>query len=133
MADDLEVVLRNGDVAIALTAPPLDDRPGVHQIEQLYLDMIARAKDYIYIENQYFTSHRISGALAKRLAEPQGPEIVLVTRLLSHGWLEEKTMTVLRTRYVRELREADRHGRFHPYCPHIEGLTAGTCIDCIRK
>ena len=32
------------------------------------------------------------------MAEPDGPEIVVVFRLLSHGWLEEYTMHVLRTR-----------------------------------
>ncbi len=54
-----------------------------------------------------------------------GPEIVVVTRLLSHGWLEEMTMHVLRERLVRRLRAADRHGRFHVYYPHIDGLAAG--------
>jgi uncharacterized membrane protein YdjX (TVP38/TMEM64 family) len=57
----------------------------------------------------------------------------VVTRLLSHGWLEEATMHVLRTRLVRDLRAADRHGRFHAYCPHIEGLAEGTCIDLHSK
>ena len=42
-------------------------------------------------------------------------------------------MTVLRTRYVRELREADRHGRFHAFNPHVPGLTDGTCIDLHSK
>jgi hypothetical protein len=54
---------------------------------------------------------------------------VLVTRLLSHGWLEEMTMHVLRTRLVRALREADHEGRFHAYYPHVEGLCEGTCLD----
>src|SRR2546430_13013350 len=60
-----------------------------------------------------------SAALEKRLAEPDGPEIVLVLRLLSHGWLEEHTMHVLRTRLIERLRKADRHGRFHVYYPHV--------------
>jgi phosphatidylserine/phosphatidylglycerophosphate/cardiolipin synthase-like enzyme/uncharacterized membrane protein YdjX (TVP38/TMEM64 family) len=130
---DVAIDMSDVDVAISCTAPPTRAGPGVRQIEALYLDMIAQARRYIYIENQYFTSNRISAALAKRLAEPDGPEIVLVTRLLSHGWLEEKTMTVLRTKYVRELREADRHGHFHAYCPHIAGLEAGTCLDLHSK
>ena len=98
-----------------------------------YLDAIARARDYIYIENQYFTSDAIGKALERRLAEASGPEIVVVTRLLSHGWLEEMTMHVLRERIVRRLRAADRHGRFHVYYPHIDGLAAGTCIDVHSK
>ena len=129
----LDVALKDARVGIACTAPKSDVTEAVHQVEQLYLDMITTARDYIYIENQYFTSHVIADALAERLREPEGPEIVLVTRLLSHGWLEEHTMTVLRTRYVRELREADRHGRFHAFNPHVPGLTDGTCIDLHSK
>jgi phospholipase D1/2 len=95
--------------------------------------MIARAQRYIYIENQYFTSHKIGAALAARLEEPDGPEIVLVSRLLSHGWLEEHTMHVLRTRLIKLLRAADRRGRFHIYYPHVPGLAEGTCVDVHSK
>ena len=131
--DELPVELTDAPVAIACTAPPVNGGDGVHHIERLYLDMIEKARDYIYLENQYFTSQKIGAALKERLAEPQGPEIVVVTRLLSHGWLEEVTMHVLRTRLVRELRDADKHGRFHAYCPHVAGLAEGTCIDLHSK
>ena len=68
-----------------------------------------------------------------RLAEPDGPDIVLVSRLLSHGWLEEATMHVLRARLVQELRAAARNNRFHVYYPHVDGLAEGTCIDTHSK
>src|SRR2546423_6489690 len=86
------------EVGIARTAPPRAEAPAVREVEKLYLDMVAAARNTLYIENQYFTAPRIGAALEKRLAEPDGPEIVLVLRLLSHGWLEEHTMHVLRTR-----------------------------------
>jgi phospholipase D1/2 len=130
---DVRPDVANVRVGITCTEPEVTGRPGVRHVEKLYLDMIARARRYIYIENQYFTSHLVGKALAKRLAEPDGPEIVLVTRLLSHGWLEEMTMHVLRTRLIRALREVDRHGRFQVYYPHVEGLTEGTCIDVHSK
>ncbi len=130
---EMTVVMRETWSAVACTSPPMNGDPAVHHVEALYLDMIAAAKRTIYIENQYFTSGTIGQALRKRLEEPDGPEIVLVTRLLSHGWLEEATMHVLRTRLVRELRAADRHGRFHAYYPHVEGLAEGTCIDLHSK
>ena len=120
-------------VGIACTAPAVNGEAGVRHVERLYLDTIARAKRYIYIENQYFTSPKIGEALGARLAQPDGPEIVLVTRLLSHGWLEEMTMHVLRTRLIRDLRAADRYGRFHVYYPHVDGLAEGTCIDTHSK
>lgn len=130
---EIPVAMRDASVAVACTLPPAPGREGIHQVESLYLDMIAKARRSIYIENQYFTSDRIGRALEKRLAEPDGPEIILVTRLLSHGWLEENTMSVLRTRLVRMLRAADAHGRFKAYYPHVEGLCEGTCLDLHSK
>jgi len=120
-------------VAIAVTFPESDPHEGKREVEALYLDMIARAKRYIYIENQYFTAHKIGEALKARLQEPGGPEIVVVTRLLSHGWLEENTMTVLRDKMVERLREADAEGRFNVYYPEMPGLAEGTCIDVHSK
>jgi phospholipase D1/2 len=120
-------------VAISCTAPQSTPHCETREIEQLYLDMIAAAQRTIYIENQYFTAHKIGDALAARLAEAGGPEIIVVTRLLSHGWLEEYTMGVLRTKLIERLREADHEGRFHIYYPHMPGLTEGTCIDVHSK
>jgi phospholipase D1/2 len=125
--------ITNVEVGIACTAPAVNGEQGARDVAQLYLDLIARAKRYIFLENQYFTSQKIGEALAARLVEPDGPEIVLVMRLLSHGWLEEMTMHVLRTRLIRQLRAADRHGRFQIYYPHIGGLAPGTCVDVHSK
>lgn len=130
---ELRVDMHDVDVSIACTQPPVNGHQGTHHVETLYLDMIRRARDYIYIENQYFTSQKVGEALEARLREPDGPEVLLVTRLLSHGWLEEMTMHVLRTRLVRNLRAADAHGRFHAYYPHVEGLCDGTCLDLHSK
>jgi phospholipase D1/2 len=121
------------DIGVACTAPAVDGDPGRRDVEQLYVDMITRAQRYIYIENQYFTSDKVGAALQARLGQTDGPEIVVVTRLLSHGWLEEMTMHVLRTRLIRNLQAADRHQRFHTYYAHIEGLAEGTCIDMHAK
>jgi phosphatidylserine/phosphatidylglycerophosphate/cardiolipin synthase-like enzyme/uncharacterized membrane protein YdjX (TVP38/TMEM64 family) len=121
------------DVGIARTLPPRGELPAVREVEKLYLDMIDAAQRTIYIENQYFTAPRIAEALEKRLAEPDGPEVVLVLRVLSHGWLEEATMHVLRTRLIRHLRQEDRFGRFRVYYPHVPGLAEGTCIDVHSK
>lgn len=119
--------------AIARTFPDAQPNVEVREVEALYLDMIAAARNVIFLENQYFTSDRLGEALAKRLAEDQPPEIVVITRLLSHGWLEENTMEVLRTRLVRRLRDADTKGRFEIYAPHVAGLKEGTCVDVHSK
>ncbi|HEV7821023.1 MAG TPA: phospholipase D-like domain-containing protein, partial [Burkholderiales bacterium] len=131
--DDLKPDMTNASVGISRTSPEAPGRPEVREIEALYLDMIARAQRHIYIENQYFTAERLGNALEKRLAEPDGPEVVVVLRLLSHGWLEEYTMHVLRTRLIQRLKAADRFGRFNVYYPHTPGLKEGTCIDVHSK
>jgi phosphatidylserine/phosphatidylglycerophosphate/cardiolipin synthase-like enzyme/uncharacterized membrane protein YdjX (TVP38/TMEM64 family) len=129
----LEPALREARVAISRTAPPVHGDAGCREVEALYLDMVKRAKRYIYIENQYLTSETVGAALRESLAAADGPEIVVVTRLLSHGWLEEITMTALRTKLVRELRAADSHGRFRCYYPDVAGLCEGTCLDIHSK
>jgi phospholipase D1/2 len=121
------------EIGIARTMPPRGEAPAVREVERLYLDMIAAARRSIYIENQYFTAPRLASALAERLSEPNGPEVVLVLRLLSHGWLEEHTMHVLRTGLIQKLVSADRHGRFRVYYPHVPGLPDGWCVDVHSK
>jgi phosphatidylserine/phosphatidylglycerophosphate/cardiolipin synthase-like enzyme len=130
---DLQPALENTPVAIAVTAPESAPHDGEREVEALYLDMIARARRYIYIENQYFTSHSIGNALEARLREAGGPEVIVVTRLLSHGWLEEYTMGVLRSKTVQRLRAADSEGRFSVFFPAMPGLAEGTCIDLHSK
>lgn len=131
--ESLKANLQDIDVAVARTEPAINGSPGVREIEMLYLDMIAAAKHSIYIENQYFTADKVGDALAARLAEPEGPEVIVVLRELSHGWLEELTMQTLRTRLIAKLREADKHNRFRAFYPFIAGLKQGTCIDVHSK
>jgi phosphatidylserine/phosphatidylglycerophosphate/cardiolipin synthase-like enzyme/uncharacterized membrane protein YdjX (TVP38/TMEM64 family) len=118
---------------ISRTVPEREQGGGVREVEQLFLDMIARARRHIVIENQYFTANRVGEALAARLAERDGPEVIVVLRLLSHGWLEEHTMEALRTRLINRLRAADRWQRFGVYYPHVPGLKDGTCLDVHSK
>lgn len=131
--EEIPPSVTNVEVAISRTEPALDGAPGMREIENLYLDMIAAARRSIYIENQYFTADRVGEMLAARLAEPHGPEIVVVLRELSHGWLEELTMQTLRTRLIQKLRAADAHGRLTISYPYIAGLEEGTCIDVHAK
>ncbi len=120
------------DLAIARTEPRYAGREEVQEVKQLYLDAIGAARRSIYLENQYFTSAAVGDALAARLAEPDGPEIVVVSRRQGVGWLEQNTMEVLRTRLVRRLRDADRHGRLRLYCAEQAGL-GDQCIDLHTK
>ncbi len=111
------------DVALARTAPATPTAQAIAEVETLYLDMIAAAKRYIYIESQYFTAKGLGEALAARLAEPQGPEVVVVLRLSSSGWLEAPTMAALRTVLLQKLHAADAYGRFQAWYPGMSGET----------
>ena len=118
---ELSAQFRDVDVAIARSAPELDGRPAVLEIEHLYLDLIARAESFIYIENQYFASRLIACALAERLAEARGPEIVVVNPRECKGWLEPLVMDTARARLYEALRRRDPHRRFRIYHPFTDG------------
>lgn len=118
----VDAAIKNVNIAIARTKPACEGSSEFREVEYLYLDMIAAAKRYIYIENQYFSSWKIADALSKRLRQPDGPEVVLIQPLMTGGWLEQNTMDVLRSRLLRQLREADQHDRLRVYYPDLEGL-----------
>jgi uncharacterized membrane protein YdjX (TVP38/TMEM64 family) len=84
--------------------------------------MVAAATRHIYAETQYLSSRAIAQALAARLREPAGPEVVLVTHRVQQGWLEQASMGVLRRRLHRRLQEADLQDRFRLYCVDVPGL-----------
>jgi len=120
--------LRDAPVAIARTQPRYDDAGAVHEVERLYLDSIRAARRWIYVENQYLTAHCIGEALAERLAEASGPEIVIVLPRQTGGWLEQHTMDVLRARLVKKLRAADRHDRLRIYFPQLSSDEDGVSL-----
>jgi phosphatidylserine/phosphatidylglycerophosphate/cardiolipin synthase-like enzyme len=91
--------------------------PEVREVEALHLRSIARARRCIYLENQYFTSPLIAAALAARLREPEGPEVVLIGTEHSPSFFDQATMDRTRVRFIEKLKRADRFGRFQAYSP----------------
>jgi uncharacterized membrane protein YdjX (TVP38/TMEM64 family) len=114
--------MENVRVAIVRTESAHEERQEIREVENLYADAIAAARRYIYIENQYFTSEKIADAIAARLEEKDGPEVVLVLPRQCPGWLEESTMGALRSRLLKRLREQDRHERLRAYYPIVPEL-----------
>lgn len=109
----------NIEAGIALTYSSYEDYQAAYQIRTLYLDIIRSSKHYLYIENQYLSSHEITDALIERLKSEDGPEIVIVlTR--EAGWAEERTLGVLRDRLLEKLTKADHYGRFSAFYPYVE-------------
>ena len=105
------------DVAIARTMPASESQPAVRECEALFVDSIAQAKKTIYIENQYFTNEKLAGALAARLSEPDGPEVIVISPKECHGWLEKATMGAFRETAFRLLLDADRYKRLRLVYP----------------
>ncbi|WP_408988222.1 phospholipase D-like domain-containing protein [Sphingomonas sp. SUN039] len=113
----LEPQFRDIDVGIARTLPVLDDTTVTHEIEALFVAQIAAARDSIYMESQYFASRKVAEAIAHRLDEANGPEIVIVNPVTAQGWLEPVAMDSARGRLMEALRRRDRHGRLRMYHP----------------
>jgi phosphatidylserine/phosphatidylglycerophosphate/cardiolipin synthase-like enzyme/uncharacterized membrane protein YdjX (TVP38/TMEM64 family) len=118
----VETALSRVEVAISRTGHAWEGHPEVCEVKSLFLDTIAAARFTIYIESQYFTSAAVGEALAGRLQEKDGPEVVLVLPRECSGWLEENTMGVLRARLLRRLGEADRFNRLRVFYPERSDL-----------
>ena len=114
---DVTPDLTDVNVAISRTVPESDRQPAIRECEALFLDSIAAARQAIYIESQYFTNDKLGGALAARLREPNGPEVLVVTPKDCHGWLEAKTMGAFRDSVFRELIAADTYKRLRIVYP----------------
>ncbi len=104
-------------LGIARTEPAWRRYPEVRESEALHLAGISAAKRCIYLENQYVASPVIGAALAARLEEADGPEVLIISTEHSPSWFDRMTMDKTRSALLRRLQTADRFGRFHAYCP----------------
>lgn len=109
--------MRDVEVGISRTAPAWRHEPGVREIERLTLASISAARKTIYMENQYFTSPLVAEALAARLTEADGPEVVLVSTQHSPSYFDQMTMDRTRAQFIKRLRGVDKFCRFHAYAP----------------
>ncbi|SEO46444.1 phospholipase D-like domain-containing protein [Trujillonella endophytica] len=118
--EGVEPLLTDVDVAVSRTRPEHGGTSLIHEIELLWLAVIAGARHTVYIETQYFANRRVAEAIAERLKEPDGPEVVVLNPHEAWGWLEEKAMGTARATLLDMVREADRHDRFRLYVPVTE-------------
>ena len=119
--DGLDPDFKEVEVGIARTRPEMPECHEVREIEALFVAQIASAKRYIYAESQYFASRRIAEAIALRLAEPDGPEMVIINPLTAQGWLEPVAMDTARARLVAALQQRDSNDRLRLYHPFTAG------------
>ncbi|MET3780749.1 phosphatidylserine/phosphatidylglycerophosphate/cardiolipin synthase-like enzyme [Brevundimonas sp. 1080] len=115
--DDVEPDFQNIAVGISRTQAPWKDLPERREGEAAMLAAIAAARKRLYFENQYFTSPIVAAALAQRLDEHDGPEVILVSTQHSPSWFDQMTMDKTRSVFLKRLEDADRYGRFRAYSP----------------
>ena len=108
---------RGVEVGLSRTHGTWREHPEVREVERLHLASIAEARRCIYMENQYFTSPLIAGALSRRLSEPDGPEVVLIGTEHSPSYFDQATMDRTRVKFIETLKRADKHGRLQAYSP----------------
>lgn len=121
---DLEPTFEGVPVGLARTYPDFEDFPETREIEAFYLKAIREARQTFYVETQYFASARIARAIAERLAEPEGPEFVVVLPEKAEGWLRQRAMDGARERLLKFLWANDPHDRFAAYYPTTAGGAA---------
>ncbi|MCG5242064.1 phospholipase D-like domain-containing protein [Azospirillum doebereinerae] len=109
--------LTSATVGVSRTVPETADHPAIRESEALIFAAIAAAERTIYLENQYFASARLADALAARLSEPDGPEVVLIVPMESPSWFDRMAMDTPRSVALQCLRAADRHGRLRAMTP----------------
>ena len=119
--EDVEPLFTDVDLAISRTRPEHGGTSLVHEVELLWLAVIAAARSSLYVESQYFASRRIAEAIADRLREPDGPDVVVVNPWTADGWLSEKAMGTARATLLELVHAADEHDRFRLYVPVTEG------------
>ncbi len=119
--EGLEPRFEKVDIGISRTRAAYRGQEEICEIETLYLDMIASAQRFIYFENQYLTSAKIAAAIAKRMAEQDAPEIVLVMPRTADGWLEQQAMDAARVKLIEAIGRSDRSNRFRVYVPVTKG------------
>jgi phosphatidylserine/phosphatidylglycerophosphate/cardiolipin synthase-like enzyme len=79
------------------------------------------------------TAPSIGNVLERHLADPDGPEIVVIETHESHGWAEELVMGTNRDRMIRRLRKCDHHHRLRVYYPVIPNGDGGECQVLIHS
>jgi len=131
--EGLAADFRDVPIAIARTFPAWGDQPAAAEAAALTLDALAAAKKAIYIEAQYMTAPYVGDVLERKLADPDGPEIVVIQTHESHGWAEELVMGTNRDRLIRRLRKCDHHDRLRVYYPVIPDGKDGECQVLIHS
>ena len=115
--EGLEPSFDNVMLGVSRTRASFQDYDEIREIEELFISLIMRAKNFIYAESQYFASRKIGEAIAARMAEENPPEVVLVNPVEADGWLEQQAMDTARARLLKAIGKVDKNKKFRVYTP----------------
>jgi phospholipase D1/2 len=117
-------------VGISRTQAKTDDgkQESIQEIRQLFVDAIDNAESLIYIENQYFSSKAIFGALFKRMKKkaPSPLQIVLVLAKDANAFVEKVSIGIAQGKVIGCLKElaaetGHRLGVYYSACSADDG------------
>jgi phosphatidylserine/phosphatidylglycerophosphate/cardiolipin synthase-like enzyme len=112
-------------VGLARTIPEITGRERVAEVSDLYVQAIASAERFIYVESQYVTSCAVRDALIERMADASRPklEVVLVMPDKPERFKEEMTVGVPQAAVLQTI---DRAARELGHAFRIYNVVAGT-------
>lgn len=122
--DDVEPDFENVDIAITRTLPKTKNSQTIREIQTMYLDEIAKAETFIYVENQFLTCPKIARALHDRLKEKSDLRVLIVSSEKPGGIMEHKAMWTGRVKFCGIAGEDIEDGRFcvvYPVCKEDNG------------
>jgi phosphatidylserine/phosphatidylglycerophosphate/cardiolipin synthase-like enzyme len=94
---------REVDIGIARTQPGYEGEPQIREVETLFIDSIADAQRFVYIENQFLSAALIARHLARQLRRKPELDVVIVAPRSHDSWVERRTMRNGRIRFWRAL------------------------------
>lgn len=109
--NSVEPQFRNISCAIARTIPFMDDVQPVQEVRQMFLDLIAEADDFLYLEHQFASRQEIAEALNARLKECENLRVLLVSSYQPQGAFECEAYWASRIDFKKILEEGIEAGR----------------------
>jgi phosphatidylserine/phosphatidylglycerophosphate/cardiolipin synthase-like enzyme len=125
-----QLPIKSHRVGISRTQAKTDDgkQQSIQEIRQLFVDAIDNAESLIYIENQYFSSKAIFGALYKRMKETTRSrlQIVLVLAKDANAFVEKVSIGIAQVKVIGSLKElaaqtGHRLGVYYSACSADDG------------
>ncbi|WP_181700226.1 VTT domain-containing protein [Chthonobacter albigriseus] len=117
--DNVEPHFTDVSVGLSRTDPPMDGRPAVREIAELFPAMLKTAERFIYIENQFLTATSVAEVIAGRMKERPGLETILIGPKTYASWIEAKTMGGGRLAFMKVLEDAGVSDRVRLVYPQV--------------